>query len=150
MLCERCGTENPENVVVCLQCYYAVGIPYNAGTKGGKKSAGKMPPWAVEMGLNEPEARQVVSQMADVLRGDVIAYWFPTRDDATETQKGLADTIGKEIQAKKVKVGVFSLQGRTALFVAGKIGDPDMVRMVCDSFNGQAALAPAPVPAGKK
>ncbi|HEX3000586.1 MAG TPA: hypothetical protein VHR86_10175 [Armatimonadota bacterium] len=148
--CERCGFENPEGTVVCVQCYYAVGVPYQANAKGGKKGNQKMPAWATEMGLNEYEVRQVLSQLGDTAKGDILAYWFAKPEDAAETQKALADTIGKDIQDKKAKVGVFSVQGRNALFVAGKISDTDTVRMVCDSFSGESALGKAAPAAAAK
>ncbi|MBI3944577.1 MAG: hypothetical protein HY321_01535 [Armatimonadetes bacterium] len=144
MLCERCGTDNPEGVVVCVQCYYAVGVPYDVTMKGRKpKGNGKAPAWATEMGLNEIEVRQVTAKLGDAATGAVIAYWFASGDEAAETQKALQDTIGQDIQAQKTKVAIFSLQGRSALFVAGKVSDPDTVRMVCDSFSGQPAAGAA-------
>lgn len=146
MLCQRCGTENPEGIVVCVQCYFAVGVPYASSAsaaKGRKKANGKTPAWATEMGLTEIELRQVTTQLGDATNGDLFAYWFASREDAAETQKALADTIGKEIKDRKAKVGIFSVQGRTALFVAGKIEDRETVRMVCESFNGEAALTAA-------
>jgi len=141
VLCNRCGTENPEGTIVCIQCYYAVGAPYQAAAvKGSKKSAGKTPAWATDIGLNDVQYRQVSSQLGDLIKGPVTAYWFATQEDAAETQKALADTVGAEIKAKKVKIATAAIEGRTALFIAGKIADPQMLQMVCESFNGRMAF----------
>lgn len=143
--CERCGTDNPEGRVVCIQCYYAVGIPYSVTLKGKKpKGDGKVPAWATQMGLNDLEWRQVAGRLGEAAKGEVIAYWFASSEDAAETEKALQDTIGQDLKAQKAKVAIVKIQDRAALFVAGKVSDPDTVRMVCDSFNGQpATVAPA-------
>lgn len=141
MLCERCGTDNPEGTVVCVHCYYAVGIPYNVGNiKGGKKGGKEPPAWAATLGLNAIQTRQISTQFGNLVKGPVAGYWFASSEDAAETQKALADTIGAEIKAKKVKIATADVEGRTALLVAGKIEDAQMLQMVCESFNGQSAF----------
>jgi hypothetical protein len=141
VLCERCGTDNPEGVVVCIECYWAVGVPYTARGASKKKDNGKAPAWAAQMGLTDVELRQVSSRLGSAAKGPLMAYWFPSYQDAQETEKALADTIGNDIKSRKARVFVFNLQGRAALFIAGKVEDPATVQMVCDSFNGQPALA---------
>lgn len=141
MLCERCGTDNPDGSVVCIQCYWALGVPYTAASvKGGKKKAPKdAPAWAAQMGLTEAEVRQVLTQIGDAGKDGLVAYWFNSREDATEAEKALGDTIGGDIKAKKVKLAVANVQGRTALFIAGK-ADAQTVQMACEAFGGQQAL----------
>lgn len=141
VLCERCGTDNPEGTIVCVQCYYAVGIPYNVGSgKGGKKSSKEPPAWAVTLGLNDIQTRQICAQLGNLAQESVTGYSFASHDDATETQKALADTIGAEMAAKKVKLATAEVDGRTVLLIAGKVEDPQMLQMVCESFNGQVAF----------
>ena len=142
MICERCGTDNQEGTIVCIECYWALGVPYTStSAKGGKSKGAKgAPAWATQMGLSEIELRQVMSQIGDAGKAGIMAYWFATREDDTEAQKALGDTIGADIKAKKVRLALAKVGDRTALFVAGK-ADAQTVQMACEAFNGQSALS---------
>ena len=64
----------------------------------------------------------------------------PAPEPSSTPSVAAPDVLTAEIAAKKVKLATAEVNGRTVLFIAGKVEDPQMLQMVCESFNGQVAF----------